>query len=199
MSVTDRSTDEPAHPEEAGARVFHVLGRLYLDPPDASTLAEVSTWADRWLEAGPPAHVGGTLASLSTVEPEDADQLNEAFTRLFRGVVPDAPDPPYESVYRDGALDGPSAGAVRSAYRAAGVDIAPDSSELADHLGMELHFVGTLREQGDLRAAESFIEDHPRRWFDGFANAVRAHDPPAFYDGVLELTAIVLDATQEDE
>lgn len=197
MSVTDHAGDGQRHPEDAGARVFHVLGRLYLEPPDESTLEEVSTWADRWLEAGPPAHVGSALAPLSTVSPSDATRLNEAFTRLFRGVVPDAPDPPYESVYRDGGLDGPSGGAVRSAYHEAGVDLAPDSKELADHLGMELHFVGTLRERGDLRVAESFLEAHPRRWFEQFADAVRERDPPPFYDGVLDLTAIVLDATPE--
>lgn len=196
MSATENTPPGSAPATDERARVFHLLGSLYLEAPDERVLEEVSTWATRWLETDPDPPVADALAPIEAVGRGDAERLNEAFTRLFRGVVPDAPDPPYESLYRDGSLQGPSAQAVRTAYREAGLDLAPDSGELADHLGIELHFVGNLQEAGATEVADSFLTAHPCRWFDDFADTVRAADPAPFYRAVLDLTGIVLAARE---
>lgn len=198
MSRTDTATSNGQTGPAEEARVYHLLGTLYREPPDEH-LEEVTTWATRWLAMDPEPAVASALEPLTAVEPADSQGLNEAFTRLFRGVTPFAPEPPYESLYRDGAMQGPSAGAVRSAYREAGVDLASDSGELADHLGIELHFVGTLLDRGAKQEAAAFVDDHPREWFASFAEAVRDRDPPAFYQGVLELTDYTLAATAASE
>lgn len=192
MSTTRRPPPGSSAPADPAGRVFHLLGQLYLEPPDEETVSAVATWASRWLETEPEESVAAALEPLAAAEPEEAERLNEEFTRLFRGVLPGSPDPPYESLYRDGALDGASGAAVRSAYRSAGVDVAPASGELADHLGIELHFVGELRERGDRAAAASFVAEHPRQYVDDVAERVRDHDPAPFYDAVLTLTSIAL-------
>ena len=197
MSTTRTPLPGSSAPADEAGRVFHLLGQLFLEAPDEETLSTVATWASRWLETDPGESVAVALEPIAAAEPEDAERLTEEFTRLFRGVLPGSPDPPYESLYRDGALEGPSGAAVRSAYRSAGIDVAPDSGELADHLGIELHFVGALRERGDREAAASFVADHPRQYFDHVAETVRDHDPAPFYDGVLTLTAIALAAEVE--
>lgn len=197
MSAMDEPAAGDGGPGDESGRVFHLLGRLWLEPPDEALLSEVATWASRWRAADPPAEIDAALEPLAAADPEDATRLNEAFTRLVRGVLPGSPDPPYESLYRDGALEGPSGAAVREAYRSAGVDLAPDSGELADHLGIECHFVGTLRERGDRAAAEAFLADHPRQWVGEFAAAVRDRDPPPFYRGLLTLTEIALSGEVE--
>lgn len=193
MSTSEAPPSGSAPPADPAGRVFHLLGRLYLEPPDEELLSTVATWATRWLETDPEESIAATLDRLEAADPADAQRLNEEFTRLFRGVLPGSPDPPYESLYRDGALEGPSGAAVRSAYHSAGVDVAPESGELADHLGIELHFVGALRERGDQEAAADFLAAHPTKWFDEFAARVREQDPAPFYEAVLELTGIALE------
>ncbi len=193
-STSPRADGPEGHPE---ARVYHLLGRLVLEPPDEELLAEVATWASRWQEVSEDEPLRDALEPIAAAGDASATRLNESFTRLFRGVTPDAPTPPYESLYRDEVFQGPSARAVRSAYQSAGVDVAPDSGELADHLGIELHFVGTLMARDEVQAAESFLEDHPRQWVGAFADAVRERDPHPFYRGVLEVIELVLDVQSQ--
>ena len=190
MSVDGRHRESNSG-SAAEARVYHLLGTLYLEPPDRETLDAVAVWADRWLESEPPRELRAALSPLANVE-SGAVRLNEEFTRLFRGVVPNAPDPPYESLYRDGELGGEQSWAVRQEYRAAGVDVAPESGELADHLGLELHFVAALLDDGRGTRAETFLAEHPRQFIDDLARAVRRRDPDPFYEGVLGVTEFVL-------
>ncbi len=192
MSTSEATSSGSEPPVDPAGRVFHLLGRLYLEPPEEELLSTVAMWATRWLDTDPDEPIAAALEPLEAAGSGDAQRLNEEFTRLFRGAVPGSPDPPYESLYRDGALEGPSGAAVRSAYRSAGVDVAPDSGELADHLGIELHFVGALRERGDRETAADFLAAHPTRWYDDFASRVREHDPDPFYEAVLDLTGIAL-------
>ncbi|MFB6267616.1 MAG: molecular chaperone [Halodesulfurarchaeum sp.] len=184
------------HPLEAA--VFHLLGDLLLEPADADDLETVSRWAGRWLADDPPEVVAGALRPMASVDPSDVDDLNEAFTRLFRGITGDSPDPPYESLYRDGELHGRRGAAVREAYRESGMDVGPDTGELADHLGMELHFLGALLADGEEAAFRTFAREHPVRWVGELQEAVLAADPPPFYRGVLDLVVLVLDVAEGD-
>lgn len=195
MSTTPPETSDSRQVTDAVAEatIYRVLGTIYLEPPDEALLADLARWADRWLRMDPPAPVADALEPIAGAKPHDAEGLNEEFTRLFRGVVPHSPEPPYESLYRDGALYGPSAGAVREAYRAAGVDVDAQTGELADHLGIELHVVAELRERDDVESLREFVREHPLAWFDDFAATVEEADPVAFYRGALELTRHTLE------
>ncbi|MFB6112880.1 MAG: molecular chaperone [Halodesulfurarchaeum sp.] len=198
MSTT-RTTDalEDVDDDIAEAAVFRVLGTLYLDPPDEILIEEVTRWADRWLAMDPPPELADPLAEIAAVDIGEEERLNEAFTYLFRGVVPDSPRPPYESLYRDGALYGPTAVEVERRYRESGIDVASESGELADHLGIELHYLAALRERGDVEAVESFVEDHVFEFFDRFESAIDAEDPPPFYRGAIDLTGVVLQSWRD--
>lgn len=198
MSTTEDRTPDPQAPADSAARVYHVLGELYVRPPTADLVAEVSTWATRWRSMDPDPAIAAALEPLAAANAADAEALNEECTRLFRGVTPFSPDPPYESLYRDGSLQGPSAESVLATYREAGVTVAPETGELADHLGLELHFLGMLYERGDAAEAEAFLEAHPRRWFEDFAETIRAEDPVPFYTGLLDLTALALQTEGPD-
>ncbi|MFB6154040.1 MAG: molecular chaperone [Halodesulfurarchaeum sp.] len=188
------AADDP-HPERA---VYHLLGDLLLDPPDPDDLETAAQWADRWLAEDPPDAVSDALRPIAEARPSDAERLNEAFTRLFRGVTWDAPDPPYESLYRDGRLHGRTGESVRESYREAGMDVGSDHGELADHLGMELHFLGELLARGDEPAFRTFAREHPNRWVRDLQETVLAADPPPFYRGVLDLVVFVLEVAEED-
>lgn len=197
--AADATAEVPSGETAGEAAVFAILGNCYLEPPTRDQLSTIREWAVRWREMAPSSELEAALEPLTSVEPGDADRLNEAFTQLFRGVVPDAPDPPYESLYRDGQLQGPSAQAVRAAYREAGVTRASSTGELIDHLGIELHFAATLAERGDEETLEEFVTTHTAVWFDEFRAAIEARDPPAFYRGLLAVTGLALAATTDPE
>lgn len=194
MSVrpTVPGSEEAVEDRVAEATVYRVLAQLFLEPQKEASLEALGRWADRWLEMDPPAPVADALSPIAAVEPAEATALNESFTRLFRGVMPNAPPPPYESLYRDGALFGPSATAVRRTYREVGVDLEESSGELADHLGIELLVVAELREREELEALSSFVREHPLAWFDDFDEAVSTAEPPPFYRGALDLAGATL-------
>lgn len=179
-------------------RVYRILGQLYLEPPTDSTVADVAAWADRWLETGSDtlaAEIREPLEALRAAEPGDVETLRSEFTRLFRGATKQpSPDPPYESLYREDTIYGATTTEVRRSYREAGLDITDDENrEPPDQLGIELQFLGELRdredEDPDVRELErAFIDDHLGEWIGEFRQAVEASDPPPFYRAVLDLT-----------
>ncbi len=181
------------------ARVYRTLGQLYLEPLDREQLSKVQQWADSWLEAAGrtlPNEISESLTTIQTTDPSEIETLKTAFPRLFRGVSEQkSPDPPYESLYRDGAIYGESTTAVRNAYREAGLDVSDDEArEPADHLGIELQFLGELctsegRDDESVRDQKRrFIEEHIGVWIVDLRAAVVDADPPPFYQAVLELT-----------
>jgi len=125
-------------------------------------------------------------------------ELRAEHARLFVGPA-DPPCLPYESVYRDGDDDGPgqvlgpSTHDVVNWYQEYGMGLDPDWSDLPDHLATELEFAAVLLDRGESGACERFLDEHPRQWFDDFASAVRASDPPAFYRELLETTAAAIE------
>jgi len=139
------------------------------------------------------------------------------YARLFTG-----PGRPvvacYESQYRDekgkdgwGRLEGPSTEAVRQAYRAAGVALAPDMREPADHVLTELEFLyylcraeaeawaagnGAPRALELRRATDTFLREHAVQWMPVFADAVKGAAtlplPAALADVLLSHLAVEL-------
>ncbi|MDZ7850301.1 MAG: molecular chaperone TorD family protein [Halodesulfurarchaeum sp.] len=194
--------------EDETGRVYRILAAAYLEPPTEEWVSDMSRWAESWLESDADsltADVAGPLETIRETESDEIETFNAEFTRLFRGSTNhSAPDPPYESLYMDGAIYGQSTTAVRNAYRNAGFDIEDeDRREPADHLGIELEFLGELRSReaaGDEEAAalqRAFIDGHLGRWIGDFEDEVMAADPVPFYGAVLELTTSLIEAESQ--
>jgi putative dimethyl sulfoxide reductase chaperone len=139
-------------------------------------------------------------------------ELKVEYARLFIG--PRAPQVhPYESVYRDtphgsGAavlMVGPSALAVREAYRRVNGPGADDAAEPPDHVATELDFQMCLyymeaqawqshdeaAAKGWRSVAEDFATGHLCRWGPELCRDVRAKSHHAFY-GALARAAIAI-------
>lgn len=195
-------------PADETARIYRALGELFLQPPTEEQVTTFAEWAEAWLAeaAGtlPPA-IESPLEMMGATNASDIEELQTAFPKLFRGVSQrESPDPPYESLYRDGTLYGDSTTAVREAYRQAGLDVSEDGSEEPpDHLGIELQFLGELRAmEGDddprvVEYEQRFIDEHIGEWIDGFHAAVSKADPPGFYAAAMDLTRAMLEIEQE--
>lgn len=184
-------------------RVYRILGELYLEPPTESTVSDVSKWAERWLETDSDSltvDIGEPLGTLSETDSAEVKTYRAEFTRLFRGVTNQpSPDPPYESLYREGSIYGSSTTEVRESYLAAGLDLTEDSEgEPPDQLGIELQFIGELRSRekdGDEESRDqlqAFLEDHIGQWFDDFEATFQENDPHEFYEAIVRLTGAVL-------
>lgn len=119
---------------------------------------------------------------------------------------------PYESSFLeiDNVLDGPVTERVLVDYWKSGFH--PDTkSESADHIGLELKFLGYLccmqaegeRDQRvDVASSmeveqTSFLENHLLRWLPGFVQAVNQHNLP-FYTSLVDITLdMVIDHYQD--
>lgn len=203
QGVTDTTDDGIDH---ALARVYRVLGELYLERPETDRIARVTDWASEWRQAaGPlPEDVETALVDVASADPEEDERLRGAYTHLFRGVSEaESPPPPYESIYRDGQFYSGTTTEIRQGYRWAGLDVARNgNNEPADHLGVELQFLaelceGTRPETGpddpSLDDAQWWLlDDHLTGWLPPFAAQIRDCDPPAFYAGVVDLTEAVV-------
>ena len=194
--MTETDSDETA-------RIYRTLASLYLEPPTEDRIAKLQRWANAWLEnAGEtlPRDIAEPLETIGQTDASETEELATEFARLFRGVSPsESPDPPYESLYRDGSIYGPSTTRVRNAYREAGLDISEEESrEPADHIGIELQFLGELRAtEGENGAPvrehqRTFIEEHVGSWIEDLRDAVEEADAGPFYRAVLRLTEGVL-------
>lgn len=137
-----------------------------------------------------------------------AQQLAADWVRLFRGLRRGiGPVPPYESLYTGDQQGTRVIGAVMRAYRRHGAVLRDDTHEQADHLGLELGFLGFLAEceaqawdAGDetqatslFDAGDEFLRVHPRRWAGRFCDAAAVEARTDFYRGALLLMKAVLD------
>lgn len=202
---------------EQAAKVYRLLGRAYLQPPDCPYLEDVSAWCAELLAQRDslPEGIAAALALIrGALEPEPGadrlqlQELQQEHARLFRGLSPrHSPPPPYESVYREGRLWGSVTAAVRRLYRQWGLEPGGDfCREPPDHLGLELQFMGHLcsceqlaaQAGGDkvLRAQRAFLEEH-LAWFGAFEARVLLDKPHPFYEGFLRLTGAWLKLHRE--
>ncbi len=208
--LADAPTPADLETEAATARVLRVLAQSYLEPPTGERLDRLAAWADDWLAAADdqPEEMAEALRTLRDADDADPEHLRQEFTRLFRGISrSESPNPPYESLYRDGQLYSSTTTEVRRGYLAAGLDVADDeSNEPPDHLGIELQFLAVLCEYaadpdaGELSrtrardAQEWFLDEHLLTWIVGLRGQVLQADPPEFYHAVLDLTVETLQA-----
>jgi len=143
------------------------------------------------------------------LDPWEPARDEPEFCRLFVGPC-GLIAPPYESVYRspDGLLMQAQTLAVRAAYRAAGLETAPDRCEPDDHLPLELAFYAHLQRQalsayqaGDMASAAGrfddmaqFQADHLSRWIPAFCGRVLMGSTSPFYQSLARLTQASLSA-----
>jgi TorA maturation chaperone TorD len=200
---------------EDRSRIYWLLSRFFLAPPDAQFLAELG--AVPVVPVADADELGAALAQLREgLAGLSAADLQAEHLRLFGGVREgNGPPPPYESLHREGRLLGESTEAVMAHYRGSGMSLAGEGAGPEDHLGLELKFLALLCHQesrhwrdGDeaggreaLAAQQAFIEQHLQAWAPEYCATLKAEARSPFYQAVAELTAtsIVLDAGQVAE
>lgn len=184
--------------------LYRLLGTLYLEPPSSEIIEATNDWLDRWSTHAES--VSQEIAEPVELMKDGIDEpsLGKQFTRLFMGLHDQlSPRPPYESLYRDGTIFGPTADAVSRQYQSVGLVIDEDvSGHPQDHLGFELHYLAELcaRERDTVERGEGgeiakirqrqldFLQTHVIVWLEEFHSECMSHDPDAFYRGVLDLT-----------
>ncbi len=181
---------------EALAPAYRLLGELYLHPPDEERVSAIRQWCASVDADSLPQDIEDAIETILTAKP-DIDTLRGAFTRLLQGVsYGESTPPPYESMYVDGMLNGPSSTQVDAFYMEAGVELAVDD-ELIDHAGYELFFLAELCERGDEDGQLGFIRTHIGDWLSEFHERARENEPPPFYHGVFELSESLLELHAE--
>lgn len=141
-------------------------------------------------------------SSLSEIPKEDTElSLQVEWTRLFRGVKKGySPLPPYESVYKEGLLQGATTTSVAKAYARNGVELSEGSTELPDYIGVEFKFMSALAAQEAeawsadaskalqlIRRQQSFVKDHLQPWVPRFCAEAGKFATTDFYRAVLRV------------
>ena len=129
------------------------------------------------------------------------------WTRLFRGVANGySPPPPYESVYKEGLLGGPTSQAVARTYATNGLGLSDKSNEMPDYIGVEFKFMSTLASEESkawgndpTRAMEiigderRFAQEHLRQWIPRFCGEAKKLAKTKFYGSVMDVIRSILD------
>ncbi len=130
--------------------------------------------------------------------PMDAAQAE--YTRLFVNAPTGVPAPPYSSVYISGARILMQQGLEEAMkyYREAGVQ--PETgSEPADHISIELAFVGRLLETENIELLNRFLKGHLLLWYPHFLKRLLEAGPHPFYEMVARVTwQFLKNLSQED-
>lgn len=193
------------------SRIYWLLSRFFVEPPNPSFLTELGMAAGA-PEGGTEPGMAKALAELSLCLEADSENMSEdlqaEFTRLFLGIREGyGPPPPYESLHREGRLMGESTEAVLSHYRDQGFGVIDEAVGPQDHIGAELKYLAFLcyREseawmQGDseggkacLAAQGEFLDRHLLRWAPDYCQLVQTETGVPFFRAVAELTAITID------
>ncbi len=90
---------------------------------------------------------------------------------------------------------------VREWYRRYGIGVEDWRARTDDHLVNELrflaHLLGSEEQEAPLEDAATFMDEHPLRWVDQFAQRVAARCDTGFYAGLALLTGAYLDELRE--
>lgn len=130
-------------------------------------------------------------------QPEVLDAWARDRTYLFRALAPDvgAP-PPYESFWHvPGSTESVMAGLTET-YRRAGMDVAPDSHERVDYLGVELMFMMQLVADGMDAEADEFFRAHLGRWVPRYVAEALPLAQTDFFKGLLQVLSALLKAEE---
>ncbi len=190
------STGPPEGAELDGATAVAALELLahWWSRPVA---AEVATWpggADIETEVRSHMPAGNGAPLISAVRGDGAGLLDE-HERLFVGPGP-VPCPPYESFWREDvpidirrSLMGPCTAELRQLYAALGLELAPASGEMPDHVAVELEALAYAASSPTTYAqARALFSDHLRRWLPRLCRAVAHETESDFYRDLAETT-----------
>lgn len=189
---------------EERSRIYWLLSRFFLAPPDADFLAELDA-EPQSVSAEESDAIDMALVqlqrSLGTASPQD---LHSEHLRLFGGVREGyGPPPPFESLHREGRLLGRSTESVIQHYRNSGFSLADEVAGPEDHLGLELKFLALLCHEESRRwrdgnavagrsalaAQQAFIEEHLQAWAPAYCRHVQGESQHPFFQAVTSLTA----------
>lgn len=196
MSTSTNGTDDATDPEavplgEGLAAAYRTLASVYLDVPDEELVEALTAWGAALDQEGLPEALAEPLDVITGAEP-DLDELRPAYAKIFQGMDPhNAPAPPYESVYREGRMQGKASVVVEQKYAAAGLEF-DQAPYKVDHLGTELLFLAELCERDEYEAQREFLEEHLLDWVWEYHEEAVQYGPPEFYLGVFGLTETLL-------
>ncbi|MBX6368740.1 MAG: molecular chaperone TorD family protein [Rhodospirillales bacterium] len=173
-----------AEEDEARARLWALLGRLLLAPPDAAMLATVAGLAGD--ESTP---IGAALARLgAAARSADADKLREEYDALFIGLVR-GELVPFASYYLTGFLHEKPLANLRESMARLGIALRDGVAEPEDHIGAVAEMMagliaGDFGEPADLATQRRFFEDHIAGWAARFFEDLEGAAAADFYKPV---------------
>ncbi|WP_103029235.1 TorD/DmsD family molecular chaperone [Salinibacter altiplanensis] len=204
-AVSERDGDlmDPSGSDDGAidARIYRILGEQFLTPPDRERVDAIARWAREWrrTDEALPVAIEKALDWILNGSEADLETLQRAYTHLFRGVSRRDPDPPYESLYVQGQFNGATTTEIERGYRWVGLN-APES-ELPDHLGLELQFLGELtamveRNEGEEGEPEKarwwLLNAHLTEWLPAYHARLQREEPVEYYAGLIDLALAVV-------
>ncbi len=136
------------------------------------------------------------IAELADADAETLDDLAADFASIYLNFGYQAS--PCESPWLDddGLAYQEPMFQIREIYRHYGLQAEDWRRRSEDHIVMQMLFVAHLLEVEDLAAlrdAANFLDEHPLRWVDRFAQRVGARSVTKFYAVVVSLSSLYLD------
>lgn len=176
---------------EERAAAYERIAYCFLARPDEnfmnSMVAAFSSNDAPWADAF--GAFGGRIAEIG--EEAALQELSVDRTRLFKGLTPDGPTPPYQSLFRQEKRSD-SLALISSIYHEAGFDPSLIARDAPDQLGIELIFMAfLLRRQiactdGDEKwdlAAKAFFEKNLEPFALSFAKVMAGEARTDFFRG----------------
>src|SRR3989339_1086315 len=188
---------------------YFFLSSIFLKPPTTDTIKILME-----LKRSPEfsnfvsARAKEFLLKMENINDGELENIVQEYHDLFK-VPLSKYVAPYESVYRNGHLNGQSAMDVNKIYKRLGFQIPHEYYELPDHIGIELAFLATLckeeqkawKEKNAKLARslcdieERFLKDHIACWLSKLCNTICEKTKDNFYICIAEIN---LDFVQFD-
>lgn len=184
IEPAQRSGVSLADEDQARARLWALLGRLLLAPPDAAMLAAVAG-----LGGDESTPIGSALARLGAVARlANTDKLREEYDALFVGLVR-GELVPFASYYLTGFLHERPLANLREAMARLGIALREGVAEPEDHIGAVAEMMaglisGDFGEPADLATQRRFFEDHIAGWAGRFFEDLESAAAADFYKPV---------------
>ncbi|MBW1996804.1 MAG: molecular chaperone TorD family protein [Deltaproteobacteria bacterium] len=157
------------------------MKRERLDARRLMALSRSFRYPDRWPGEGDLALLFARgVHSPGVVVEKDLAALQATYVHLFINALPEVPCPPYGSFYLEGVLMGESTVRLKRLYGEYGFEV----DELADHIAVELEFLGllaTLTDEPAVGEDYGFLLEHLRKWTPEFLDRVEQTDSLGFY------------------
>lgn len=210
-SSSNLSARDLASMATARSGMYDFLAGMCVKPSEKLVTAILNHSLNLPTDASLPAELREAAEAMRNYDPKmPRDDLETAlqieYTKLFRGVTKGyGPPPPYESVYKEGALQGKVTGYVSKTYAQYGVKVPNAAGNLPDYIGMELKFMSVLASKEaeawgkdrtralELIVAEKqFVKEHLLSWIPEFCSKAGEISGMDFYKSMMQLFPAVL-------